>query len=198
MLPETIALFPLQTVLFPGGLLPLQIFEQRYLDMVSRCMRDEAGFGVCCLSFGNETANKSKFASIGTYAKIDNFDTLANGLLGIEALGIERFKILHHWQAENGLYLANIKPLSEPTELSLPEHSEWMKDLALALQIEMGEPYQRVSADNLNGNWVSARLAEWLPLPLDIRQSMLEMESISERLDELNEHIQVEVDGPSH
>ena len=82
-MPEVIPLFPLHTVLFPGGLLPLKIFEARYIDMVSECLRNDSGFGVCLIRQGHEVGQAAITRSVGTYARIMDFQQYPDGLLGI-------------------------------------------------------------------------------------------------------------------
>ena len=91
---DDIALFPLRTVLFPGGLLPLRIFEARYLDMVGRSMRHDEPFGVVLIVAGSEIKSEVVTAEIGTSARVIDFQTLAGGLLGVLCRGERRFRIL--------------------------------------------------------------------------------------------------------
>src|SRR6202046_598363 len=113
---QDIALFPLNTVLFPGGLLPLRIFETRYLDMVGGCMRQGADFGVVLIVDGNETSSAVDIAAVGTTAHIVDFQTQADGLLGLLCRGERRFRIAQRRQQDDGLNRATV---------------EWMQDAAL-------------------------------------------------------------------
>ena len=97
---EEIPLFPLGTGLFPGGPLPLRIFETRYVDMVRRCMREESGFGVVLIERGAEAGAPSRFVQVGTEAGIVDFDRLDDGLLGLTCVGRERFRVLDAWRQE--------------------------------------------------------------------------------------------------
>ena len=90
---STIPLFPLNTVLFPGGPLKLRIFEPRYVDMIGRCMREDTGFGVALIIEGVEAGGPARTANVGTLARIVDFEQLKDGLLGITAHGGERFRI---------------------------------------------------------------------------------------------------------
>ena len=98
-----IPLFPLRTVLFPGGILPLRIFEQRYLNMVRDCARDDSGFGVCLIREGGEAASEVKTTRVGTLAKIVDWYTLDDGLLGVSAVGSMRFSVDSCWREDDGL-----------------------------------------------------------------------------------------------
>lgn len=115
----SIALFPLNIVLFPDGPLPLRIFETRYVDMVGRCMRKGDGFGVALIREGNEVGPAETY-DVGTIARIMDFNQLPDGLLGLSCVGLQRFRIMRRSLAPDGLNLAEIEPLApEPT---LPFH----------------------------------------------------------------------------
>jgi Lon protease-like protein len=109
-----IPLFPLGTVLFPGGPLPLRIFEQRYLDMISSCLKNDSRFGVLLIRTGKETGDATTH-SVGTLARIVDWYQGSDGLLGITAIGEERFRLLQSERQENGLHLGDVKRLeAEP------------------------------------------------------------------------------------
>ncbi|HEY7377666.1 MAG TPA: LON peptidase substrate-binding domain-containing protein, partial [Steroidobacteraceae bacterium] len=99
---EEIALFPLNTVLFPGGPLPLRIFEPRYIDMVRRCLREQRGFGVVLIRSGNEVG-PAEFESVGTLARIVDFHALSDGLLGLVNVGERRFRVISRRRQDDGL-----------------------------------------------------------------------------------------------
>src|SRR6516165_3033400 len=94
----TIPLFPLNTVLFPGGPLPLRIFETRYLDMVRHCMRERCPFGVVLIRAGAEVGAVAETTAIGTTARIVDFNSMPDGLLGISCIGERKFRVLRRWQ----------------------------------------------------------------------------------------------------
>ena len=98
----TLPLFPLHTVLFPGGLLPLRIFESRYLDMISDCLRNDRGFGVCLISAGREVGDGAECFDVGTLARIQDWDSTPDGLLGIIARGEQRFDSLDELKSQIG------------------------------------------------------------------------------------------------
>src|SRR3981081_303180 len=121
MPPADLALFPLDTVLFPGGPLPLRIFEARYLDMVRRCLKEHSAFGVVLILAGAEAGAVSEVADTGTSARLVDFDALPDGLLGITCVGERRFRVRRRWQQSDGLNLAEVDYLPEDAPSALPE-----------------------------------------------------------------------------
>ena len=117
---EQIALFPLNTVLFPGGLLPLRIFEPRYLDMVGRCLRSDSVFGVVLLDAGSDTSREVSTASVGTSARIVDFQQLEDGLLGLLCRGERRFRISAHTRNDDGLNCAQVEWLDDTRLVPVP------------------------------------------------------------------------------
>ena len=179
---EEIPLFPLGTVLFPGGLLPLRIFEQRYLEMCKACLRDDKAFGVCLIRDGAEVGAPATPEDIGCLARIVHWDMQQLGLLQIVAQGGERFRIRERRAREDGLLLGRIEPLEPETDGPLPEEARACRELLERIAAEHGErlfakPYRFDSCA-----WVSARLAEVLPLPMPSKQQMLEMNDGRQRL----------------
>src|SRR3954471_9982366 len=112
-----IALFPLHTVLFPGGPLPLRIFETRYVDMVRRCTREQRPFGVVLIQEGDEAGPVSTTATVGCTARIADFYTLQDGLLGISCVGEHKFRVLRVWRADDGLNMAEVEWLEPEPRL---------------------------------------------------------------------------------
>jgi Lon protease-like protein len=125
---KTIPLFPLKTVLFPGGPLALRIFEPRYIDMVRRCMREEQGFGVVLINEGEETGPAS-FHSCGTLARIVDFEQLPEGLLGLATLGEKRFRVLRHTAQPDGLNTGTVRFLDPEPSLDLPDEYAHLAEL---------------------------------------------------------------------
>jgi len=191
--PFTIPLFPLRTVLFPGGILPLKVFEQRYIDMTKQCLAEERSFGVCLITRGNEVARPgigpAEFANVGTLAKIAHWDMPQLGIFHISTIGQIRFEIRSHATDAAGLAVAEVRRIPpEPSE-PLPEA---YAPLAKLLELIAA----RIGADNLpaekrydDASWVGYRLAELLPLPLTIKQSMLEINDARLRLHSLDEFL---------
>ena len=190
---EEIPLFPLNVVLFPGGPLPLRIFEPRYVDMVKRCMRDGAPFGVVAIDDGGaeagETAAKT-FAAIGTSARIVDFDLLDDGLLGITCRGERRFRVLGHRRESDGLNVGRIAWLDAAppgTELAtLPEEHAHLRDLLQRVWPEIVEAYAGIEPRFEDAGWVGARLAEILPLQTADKQFLLELSDPLQRLARLS------------
>ena len=190
---DEIPLFPLNVVLFPGGPLPLRIFEPRYVDMVKRCMRDGAPFGVVAIDDGGaeagETAAKT-FATIGTSARIVDFDLLDDGLLGITCRGERRFRVLGHRRESDGLNVGRIAwldPAPPGTELAtLPEEHAHLRDLLQRVWPEIVEAYAGIEPRFEDAGWVGARLAEILPLQNADKQFLLELSDPLQRLARLS------------
>jgi Lon protease-like protein len=175
-------LFPLQTVLFPGGLLPLRIFEPRYVDMVSRCMREESEFGVLLIAAGSETGPLTGLARVGTSARIVDFNALPDGLLGLMCRGARRFRLQRHRTQPDGLHLGTVEWLAAPAVSALdPQHRPLARLLRRVLQ-ELGATARYLEADFDDAGWVSDRLAELLPLERSAQQELLELDDAQERM----------------
>jgi len=175
-------LFPLNTVLFPGGVLPLRIFEPRYLEMVKRCMREGSTFGVVLIRGGRETENSVTTHHVGTLAQIVDFDQLPDKLLGITTRGTQRFRSLNSRLQEDGLHVANLELLRHDPVVALPEHFvRYAKLLEQALP-QMGDFFKHLEPHYDDAGWVSGRLTEVLPIPLSDKQRLLEMDDPLERL----------------
>ncbi|MGB0237306.1 MAG: LON peptidase substrate-binding domain-containing protein [Cycloclasticus sp.] len=179
---DNIPIFPLSTVLFPEGAISLRIFETRYLDMVSQCLKQDVPFGVSMIVEGSEVGKAAQCYEIGTLANISNWDRSADGVLQIEALGSQRFRILQSHVSEQQLITATIKVIDELPNLSVPNE-------LLSLTTLLRKALQRQQFTNSwgeaqfdNANWVSYRLAEVLPIENVIRQRLLEINNPIERL----------------
>lgn len=185
---QEIPLFPLGHVLFTGGRLPLQIFEPRYLDLVGRCMKTSTGFGVVLIREGAETFDGTgppSLFNIGTYARIDDFSQLANGLLGIVCVGAAKFRIERFWEAADRLVMADVEFLAEEPRSRLGEEFSALVDtLRVLVRHPMIEKLD-LDIDYDDARSVSWRLAELLPLEAETRQSLLQMQSPRERLVEI-------------
>jgi Lon protease-like protein len=181
---STIALFPLNIVLFPDGPLPLRIFETRYVDMVRRCMREGTGFGVVLIRAGAEVGPSETY-DVGTMARIIDFDQLPDGLLGLTCVGQQRFRILSRSTAKDGLNLAEVELLdNEPSSGVPPRHARLAELLGVVLP-QLGEVYTGIEMRLGDAAWVGHRLAEILPIELKDKQSFLEMDDPVQRLDTL-------------
>lgn len=179
--PETLPLFPLSTVLFPSGLLPLQIFETRYIDMVGRCMREGTPFGVVLLLEGREARRDAedpapRFAAIGTRAHIVDFTQLPNNLLGITAQGGSRFRVHAASPQEDHLLVGRIETLPEAPKCSVPEEFASLVDILRQLLAHPEVNRLGIEVDYGDARSVVGRLAELLPLSPPLRQSLLELD----------------------
>lgn len=174
-------LFPLNTVLFPGGPLPLRIFEPRYVDMVGRCLRENQGFGVVLIRDGTETGT-AEFHDVGTLARVVDFTQLPEGLLGLATIGGERFRVRSHHRQADGLNVGDVEFLHEEPVRELPEEFRHLGDVLGKLLPELGEHYAHVENRPTDASWVGYRLAEILPLTPESRQYCLELDHPLERL----------------
>jgi Lon protease-like protein len=192
---DTIPLFPLQTVLFPGGPLKLRIFEPRYLDMIGRCMREGTVFGVARIVSGSEVGRDAKTERIGTTARIVDFEQLKDGLLGILAVGERCFRIESTRQEPNGLNIADVVWLpSEPT-IAVPADSAYLAILLQHALPQLAPLYDNIEPRYDDASWVSCRCVELLPLPLPDKQKLLEMQDPLQRLEYLRARVRLEPAG---
>ncbi len=180
-------LFPLTTVLFPGGPLPLRLFEPRYLDMVGRCMRQEEPFGVLLLSGGAEAGGQTvvRTEDVGTLATIVDWYQGADGLLGITALGGERFRLLAMQRQADGLNVGDIEVLAKDPAVALPARYALMAELLRAIIDDLGKLYECVDKHYADASWVGFRFAEILPLSNSQKQLCLQMTDPIARLEYL-------------
>ena len=178
-------LFPLNTVLFPGGRLPLRIFEQRYMDMAKACLRDGTPFGVCLIREGREVGAPAVPADVGTLARIGPWDMPQLGVLHVTALGERRFRILERRVQADGLTRADIQLFEEEVDAAIPaDCAACVKLLQRVIEQQAGllEPPHRLDS----ASWVSSRLTELLPLPLPAKQELLELGDALARIERLN------------
>jgi len=183
-----IPLFPLRTVLFPDGHLPLRIFEQRYLSMVRDCARNDSGFGVCLIIEGEEAIAPVRTAQVGTLAHIVDWYTLEDGLLGVSARGTRRFLLRHTRQQEDGLKLGVIEWLPEPPRCAVPEAYFVLAQVLGGFMDKLGPEYPSYEPERLDDAvWLGYRLSEFLPLSSIEKQNLLEMTDPVERLHTLLE-----------
>jgi Lon protease-like protein len=186
--PSTLPLFPLKTVLFPGGVLPLKVFEQRYVTMTKACLKDDSPFGVCLLIRGDEVAGAAAaksglaFAPIGTLARITAWDMPQLGILHLRTEGATRFQVQTHTIAEDGLVVGQVTPLAPEPARALPDAFQSLASLLELLINRVGKENFPAELALTDASWVSYRLAEILPLPLPIKQSMLEINDSEIRL----------------
>jgi len=181
----SIALFPLNMVLFPDGALPLRIFEPRYVDMVGRCMRGTQEFGVALIREGAEVGPAETF-EVGTLAKIMDFHQLADGFLGLSCVGGQRFRIVSRSCQDDGLNLAEAELLAVPPWAAVPARHARLAELLKRVLPQLGEVYTGMDMHLDDAAWVGHRLAEILPIPLADKQRCLELDDALQRLDVLS------------
>ncbi|OSZ76298.1 LON peptidase substrate-binding domain-containing protein [Hydrogenophaga sp. IBVHS1] len=210
---QQLPLFPLQTVLFPGGWLPLRIFEVRYLDMIGRCHKAGAPFGVVCLSEGSEVRRidptappsgdafaREVFHPVGTLARIESLERPQPGLMVIQCQGLQRFQVTRRSQLAHGLWVADVQLDEREVSVPVPEHLVSTRDALQRLLQSLQERDPR-SLEQLplrppyrwdDSGWVANRWAELLPTPAELKQRlmaldnpMLRLELVSDLLDRL-------------
>ncbi|MDH3646316.1 MAG: LON peptidase substrate-binding domain-containing protein [Gammaproteobacteria bacterium] len=179
-----LAIFPLNTVLFPGGPLALRIFEPRYLDMVSRCLRDGTSFGVVAIEAGNETGDTTTHR-VGTLVRIGDWYTERDGLLGIVVVGTRRFRIRTSRIQTDGLHVAEIDTLKHEPPHAVPERFKYMADLMRSIIDQLGDQYALIDRNFEDASWLGFRLAEILPVKVIDKQAYLESEDALGRLTSL-------------
>jgi len=192
--PLELPLFPLQSVLFPGALLPLKVFEARYLDLVGRCLRERSSFGVVCLRQGTDVGRGGvRFEREGVLARIDTVDAEQAGILHVRCTGTQRFAIDGEpRQQRDGLWLADVTAQPDD-EVQAPEPAllATVKALANAIEALRGqgntpfiEPYRFDDA-----GWVANRWCEILPIPLAAKQRLMLLPEPQLRLRLVDEYL---------
>jgi len=182
---KRVPLFPLNTVMFPGGVLPLRIFEPRYLDMVSDCLRNDTPIGVVLIRDGQEVGQAADTHEMGTLSIISYWNRRNDGLLGITLRGTQRFRLLTHEVMPNQLVLAEVEDLPAPQSIQVHSKYQPMANLLRKIIAQLEPPYTTMPAHYDNLEWVSARLCEFLPMPLEDKQQLLECDDIINRIEQL-------------
>mgnify|MGYP001628039969 CR=1 FL=1 len=184
---DHVPLFPLSTTVLPGGRLPLQLFEPRYLDMLATCLREQRGFVVLLLREGNEAGADAVFYDIGTYVKIVDFQQLDNGLLGITVEGQLTVAVHRRWQAPDGLNLGDAERLPDEPEDALPTGRSELASVLRALLRHPVVNRLELEVDFSSAREVGWRLIELLPLDGQEKQRLLEYQDPLDRLDRLSD-----------
>lgn len=180
---EPLSIMPLNTVLFPGGLLPLRVFEPRYLDMVSRCMREDKPFVVCLISEGIESG-RARFHTFGTSARIIDWDQGHDGMLQVQCVGERRARILSSEVRPGGLNFGEVVLLPVPEPVPVPLRHRPLAEF-LQRQLSELEVWHAAHIRPDDACWAADRLGELLPLSLTQRQLLLEIDDPLDRLDAL-------------
>jgi hypothetical protein len=174
-------------VLFPGGSLALRIFEPRYLDMVSQCLRSDSGFGIALIRTGQEVGGPALTHEVGTLATITDWRGLPGGLLGITATGQQRFRIRATETQANSLVTARVHYLPTEQDSPVPAEYHWLRGLLENAMIEAGATVDIALLEN--AVWLGYRLAESLPLEAQARQDFLEIDDPIARLDAIAQQL---------
>lgn len=175
-------LFPLSTVVFPNGVLPLRIFEPRYVDMVRICTKGRTGFGICAREGGSEAVHGTAPRSMGTLVEIVDFDQLDDGFLGITVEGKRRFQVCDRRRADNGLWWGSVSFLRERADAPCPDEFADLKQVAESLFERLGEPHTNRVRHFDSAGWLSARLTELLPFDPATKHELLATPDPVERL----------------
>lgn len=173
-------IFPLNTVLFPGGELPLKVFEQRYIEMTKICIREERPFGVCLIKEGRETGTPAVPQDVGCLARIAQWDMPQLGVFHLRAEGLQRFRIIESRVEKNGLISAVIETLAPEGEVAPRE--TLCSDVLKAIIDKIGAEHFPAPQRFDDAAWIGYRLSEVLPLGLDVKQQMLRMTDPQQRL----------------
>ena len=169
-----VPLFPLNVVLFPGGPLPLRIFETRYTDMVSERMQNDGPFGVLLIRDGQEAGGPASTWEVGTLARITDFYQGSDGLLGITAIGEQRFRLLSAERAADGLNIGTIELLPDEPDQPLPAEFAPLADILAGVLDDLGKLYETLPRHLDRAGWVANRFIEILPIRLEEKQALLD------------------------
>lgn len=176
-----VPLFPLNTVLFPEGPLPLRIFESRYIDMISHCMKNDVPFGVLLIREGQE-AGPSTTHNVGTLAKIMDWYQGSDGLLGVTAVGGQRFRLLSSTQQRDGLHVGSIELIAPEPAMPLPDGYRSLPKILENVLDDLGRLYESLERRFDDGVWLTYRFIEILPIDLEQKQQCLESSDTLARL----------------
>lgn len=196
-----IPLFPLKTVLFPAGVLPLKVFEARYIDMVRDCMKDDAPFGVVLIKSGQEVGAAAEPETVGTLARIVHWDMPSLGVMLLRTQGEERFRILDTRVLPDNRLEAQVDMIAPDTDAPVSAmHVNCAKALKIVMddieakgQAQHGESFDSLFALPLQFEstaWVANRWCEILPIPLKARQKLLELDDAQARLSIVHQYLQ--------
>ena len=192
---DAMPVFALNTVLFPEGPLPLRIFEPRYVDMVSDRLRRDAPFVVALIRSGREVGGGATTHSVGTLARIVDWNRQDDGLLGIVALGGRRVRLLETETRPDGLCVATARMLADEPAAAVPDEHRRLASLLRGLLEQLESRYRFVTPRLDDASWVGYRLSEMLPMPPARKQHFLEMEEPLVRLRHLAEIVAALAEG---
>jgi len=191
-----VPLFPLRTVLYPGGPLPLRIFEARYLDMISKCMKNDSPFGVLLIKIGSEAGPATTY-DVGTLARITDWYQGNDGLLGITAVGEQRFRLLGSSREPDGLNIGDIELIPKEKTRTLPDEYRPLANILSGVLEDLGRLYETLDKKYDDAGWVGYRFAEVLPITPEQKQNCLEADDPVRRLQMMQEVLDT-VRGPEN
>jgi len=194
-MPETLPLFPLSTLLYPEGRLALRLFEPRYLDMLTRCLKEDSGFGVVLLENGGEVGGEQSFFNVGTEARIVDWDQGDDGMLHITARGARRFAVETSETQDDHLVVGEVAWLEEPADATIPDEYRYLVEFLDKLIERTGADVELSEADRTSALTIGYRLSEVLPLEPRVKVELLASSDPLERLehfDELFQHATIE------
>jgi hypothetical protein len=186
-------LFPLNTVVFPGGQLPLRIFEQRYLDMVKQAIADSMPFGICAIREGTETGAPAVPFAVGTRVRVTDWDMPQAGILHIDTQAEQRFVIRSTRTEPGGLLIGSVEAVSAEPATAIPDEFELAVEILRHIIDEYGDAHFPAPHEFDNAVWVGYRLSEVLPLKLSVKQNLLEMNDSAMRLRILTEFLKKQI-----
>jgi Lon protease-like protein len=175
-------LFPLNTVVFPGGRLSLRVFEQRHLDMVKQAIAGDAPFGICAIREGAETGTPAVPHAVGTQVRVTDWDMPETGILHIDTRAQKRFVIRDLRTEPSGLIVGTVDAVSSEPPVAVPDEVGLAVEILRHIVAEYGDAHFPAPHEFDNAVWVGYRLAEVLPLKLGTRQNLLEMNDAVTRL----------------
>jgi len=192
-----LAIFPLGTVLYPGGVLPLRIFEARYMDMARDCMSKQLPFGVCLITSGGEIGEAAEHEEVGCTATIADWDMQQLGLLHVRAIGGQRFRVLSRRVQADGLIRADVESIDEDPPALVPDEfvvcSSLVRRIVEDLVLREDDPMKRMIAEPYefdSATWVGNRLCEFLPISPKARQRLMELDDPLTRLSLIHQYLQ--------
>ncbi|MEO7336528.1 MAG: LON peptidase substrate-binding domain-containing protein [Caldimonas sp.] len=195
MAPTELPLFPLQAVLFPGGLLGLRVFEARYLDLMASCLRNRTRFGVVALKTGGEvrrTGQSVAFESVGTEVELLEVDSAEAGILSVRGRGVERFRIESSRQQTDGLWLATTTSIEADDQVAPPQAfsgaARGLSDAIVALGSTGSQPFLEPHRFD-DAGWVANRWCEILPITHAARQKLMELGDPLARLEIIDDYL---------
>jgi len=184
---ERLPLLPLSSVVLPGGRLTLRLFEPRYLDMISDCMKRDTGFGICLIRRGGEAGEPALPYGAGTEVRIVDWDQQTDGVLAITVAGQHKFRIHELSVQDDNLVIGGVEALPPEPSAAIPPELAHLADILQALLAQMAPAIRYPQPRWDDAAWVGSRLTELLPLPSNVRQFLVELDNPTARLVELNQ-----------